>query len=280
MTSRKSKDCKLLDNEIALTDIVEEAIIELKNEISSTIKSDSSAQFKEALKDYNVVFETYFKDLHDKIKNQYRYFYDAYHNKLSFKTSIKSTKELTELTDGILEGFEEGINLCIEELKEIISGNTLEYSDDLLERIEPLLNDIFKEINFTIPNTITNIDTNIDNLKLTCDKELIREKDSFKDQILEYIKLGFSNTITNFMKGAGKSYLDGIFLDDYDVNIVPKIDYIHSQVKEIDEYLYLIIEGLHDVDSYLTDSVKEVYYQLMNYINDGITEVDIRAKLL
>ena len=280
MTSRKTKDCKLLDNEITLTDIVEEAIIELKNEISSTIKSDSSTQFKEALKEYNVVFETYFKDLHDKIKNQYRYFYDAYHNKLSFKTSIKSTKELKELTEGILEGFEEGINLCIEELKEIINENTLEYSDDVLERIEPLLNDIFKDINFKIPNTIQNIDLNIDLLKTACDKELIREKDSFKDQILEYIKLGFSNTVTNFMKGAGKSYLDGIFLDDYDVNIVPKIDYIHSQVKEIDEYLYLIIEGLHDVDSYLTDSVKEVYYQLMNYINDGITEVEIRAKLL
>ena len=56
--------------------------------------------------------------------------------------------------------------------------------------------------------------------------------------------------------------------------------YILSQCKEIDEYLYLIIKNLFDVDSYLTDSVEEVYNQLMNYINDGITQDKVSVKIL
>ena len=273
------KNCKLLDNEIALTDIVEEAIIELKNDISSNIKNDLLIQFKEALNDYNVVFYKYFNDFHDKIKEQYRYFFNSYHNTMSSYSNLNSTDKLTQLTEGILEGFEDGINLCSNELKLIFENNTLNISNNIDNTTEHLLNNIFKDISFKIPNTDKNIDVVINNLKLTCDKELIREKDSFKNDILEYIKLGFNNTITNFMKGTGKLYLDGIFLDDYDVNIKPKFDYIQIQCKIIDDYLYYIIEGLYDVDSYLTNSVKEVYYQLMNYINDGITLNEINAKL-
>ena len=276
-----SKDCRLLDNEILLTDIIEEAIIELKNYISSNIKNNSLTQFEDALMDYNIVFDQYFKDFHDKIKEQYRYFYNNYHIIMSSHSNLSSTVKLTEITTGILEGFEEGIVECVEQLEIIFKNETLgnENFDDLEYVINSILNNIYYSVSFKIPNTYENINLSINNLKLTCDNELIREKDKFKDEILDYIKLGFSNTISNFMKGTGKSFLDGIILDDYDVNIVPKLDYIHSQCKEIDEYLFLIIDGLFDVDSYLTNSVKEVYYQIMNYINDGITEVEIKTKL-
>ena len=275
------KDCRLLDNEIFLTDIIEEAIIELKNQISSNIKNNSVTQFQDSLNDYNIVFDQYFKDFHDKIKEQYRYFYNNYHIIMSSHSNLSSTKKLTEITPGILEGFKNGINLCVEELGIIFKNETLgnKNNDEIENEIDSILKNIYYNVSFKIPNTYDNINESINNLKLTCDKELIREKDIFKDEILEYIKVGFNNTILNFMKGTGKSYLDGVFLDDYDVNIEPKLDYIYSQCKEIDEYLYLIIEGLYDVDSYLTNSVKEVYYQLMNYINDGITDVEIKTKL-
>ena len=277
MSSRSSSNCNLLDYEIALTDIVEEAIIELKNNISSTIKSGLK---KEHLKDYNSNFDVYFNDLHDKIKYQYRFIFDSYRNTLADLSNITSTNKITNLTKEIIKGFEGGIDVCLKKLENILSAETLSNSANDNDKIDSLLNDIFNNIDFKIPNTIQNIDTNIDNLKLTCDKELIREKDSFKDQILEYIKLGFNNTITNFMKGTGKSYLDGIFLDDYDVNIIPKLDYIHSQCKEIDEYLRLSLIGLINVESYLSDSVDEVYEQLKTYINDGITLDEIDAKLI
>jgi hypothetical protein len=285
MTGKPFKTCILLDNEITLTDIVEEAIIELKNDISSNIKKNLTSQFKTALKDFSVEFEPYFKDLHEKIRNQYRYFYDVYHNEMAKNSTIASKNRITKLTDAklFMKGLNDGIKYCLEKLENILKANSIcnpINNKDKEEEVTNLLNDIFGKISLKIPNSLLNININIDKLVSTCETEFKREKDSFKDQILEYIKLGFSNTITNFMKGAGKSYLDGIFLDDYDVNIVPKIDYIHSQVKEIDEYLYLIIEGLFDFDSYLTDSVKEVYYQLMNFINDGITTTEIDAKIL
>ena len=269
-------NCKLLDYEIVLTDIVEEAIIELKNNISTTIKTDLT---KNALNDYNLQFNAYFKDLHDKINYHYRNLFDNYYNELTKKSNVTSTNKKEKLTDDIKNGFKEGIDLCKEELKEILNSETLSKSVDDDDKINSLLNDIFSNINLTIPNTNENINHNINDLNTICEKELKRENGIFKDEILEYIKLGFNETILNFMKGTGKSYLDGIFLDDYDVNIEPKLDYIYSQCKEIDEYLYLIIEGLYDVDSYLTNSVKEVYYQLMNYINDGITDVEIKTKL-
>ena len=78
MSARISKNYKLLDYEISLTDIVEEAIIELKNDIFSTIKPILSKQIKVDLKYYNIEFKKYFKDLYDKIKYQYRNFYDSY----------------------------------------------------------------------------------------------------------------------------------------------------------------------------------------------------------
>ena len=285
MTGKPFKTCILLDNEITLTDIVEEAIIELKNDISSNIKKNLTSQFKAALKDFSVEFEPYFKVLHDNIQYQYRYFYDVYYNEMAKNSTIASKNRITTLTDAklFMKGLKDGIKFCLEELENILKPNSICNPINNKEKekeVTNLLNDIFGKISLKIPNSLLNININIDKLVSTCETEFKREKDSFKDQILEYIILGFSNTITNFMKGAGKSYLDGIFLDDYDVNIVPKIDYIHSQVKEIDEYLYLIIEGLFDFDSYLTDSVKEVYYQLMNFINDGITTTEIDAKIL
>ena len=273
----KKKNCKLLDYEIVLTDIVEEAIIELKNNISTTIKTDLT---KNALNDYNLQFNAYFKDLHDKINYHYRNLFDNYYNELTKKSNVTSTNKKEKLTDDIKNGFKEGIDLCKEELKEILNSETLSKSVDDDDKINSLLNDIFSNINLTIPNTNENINHNINDLNTICEKELKRENGIFKDEILEYIKLGFNETILNFMKGTGKSYLDGIFLDDYDVNIIPKLDYIHNQCKEIDEYLKLVIEGLFDVDSYLTDSVDEVYEQLKTYINDGITLNEINAKLI
>ena len=278
--SKNSQNCYLLDNYITLTEIADQAITELKNNLSTTIEINLSSKLKEALENYNAQFNLSFKNLHNNIKNQYRHLYDNYHNMMSEQSSYVSTNEINNLTDGIKNGFENGIKLCLQELEKLLEVKTFNelYNDD--SNIETLLNNIFYNINLVIPNTIKNIDTNIDNLKLICDKEFIREKDSFKDEILENIKKGFNYTIINFMNGSGKSYLNEIFLNDYEFKIASKLDYIKKQTLEIDEYLKLIIKSLFDVDSYLTDSVDEVYNQLINYIKDGINLDEINAKLI
>ena len=40
---------------------------------------------------------------------------------------------------------------------------------------------------------------NIMNLKITCEQELKREEDSFKDKILDFIVIGFNNSVKAFI---------------------------------------------------------------------------------
>lgn len=92
------------------------------------------------------------------------------------------------------------------------------------------MNNVFKNINFNISNIKNNIYEIIDNLKLTCDKELIREKNFFEDKILEYI---FNSSIINFMKGNGKSYLDDKFFNDYELKIISKLIIFIANLKKL-----------------------------------------------
>ena len=155
-------------------------------------------------------------------------------------------------------------------MTKLLNPNTLTELVDYNEKIECLLNNIFDKISFEIPNSIENIDINIKNLNLMCDIELLNEKNSFKNKILEYIQLNFNNSIKNFIQKTGKLYLDEIFIKDYDEEITFKLEYIQNQFKILDEYLLLLIDELKEIDSYLIDSIEEFYYQLINFINDEI----------
>jgi hypothetical protein len=280
MTAKPAKNCILLDNTITLIDIIEEAIDELKDKIASNTKENLTSGFTESLTEYKSNFDAYFEEFEYRLYLQYRNNYDNIFKLLTQNSSPSSSNKITDLTNETKNGFDKGINYCLGEFENLIEANSLTKSVEDNEKIESILNNIFSRMTFKIPNMKEKIDPNVEALKLTCDNELTREKDLFKDEILEYIKLGFNYTIKNFMNGSGKSYLDQIFLNDYDINIVPKLDYIKAQSEEIDYYMYLVVEGLNDISSYFTNSVSEVYYQLMNYINDGITLSEINAKLI
>ena len=259
-----TKKCLLLNNEIVLTQVINDAIIELKNNISFILKNVLSSQIETSLNNYKNLFDLYFKDLHDKIKNQYKYLFDIYYNKMSQKSSI-SINKISKLTNGILNGFENGINLCLMEIENLFENNNItKYNDDDEEKITK---EILTKISFRIPNILENINININNLNLICDYELKREKDSFKKEILENIKMDFNNTVINFLTGSGKFYLDRIF-SEYEFNITHKLNYIFTECKEIDEYLLDIIQNLENIDSYIIDSVNNIYDQLINYISN------------
>ena len=261
-----TKNCLLLNNEILLNQVINDAITELKNDISFILKNDLSSQIEISLNNYKNLFDLYFKDLHDKIKNQYKYLFDTYYNKMSQRSSI-SINKISKLTNGILNGFENGINLCLIELENLFENNNITKYNDDEEKIKFFLKEILTKISFRIPNLLENINININNLNLICDYELKREKDSFKKEILEYIKMDFNNTVINFLTGSGKFYLDRIF-SEYEFNITHKLNYIFTQCKEIDDYLLYIIQNLENIDSYIIDSVKDIYDQLINYINN------------
>ena len=240
MTVRTSKNCKLLENEISLLEIVNQSIIEIKNDFSSNIKIDLFKEFNSSLNKYKKDFDNYFKNFENKIENQFRSFFKNYHNQMAIMSNVKSSNKITSFTDGIIKGFENGINLCLENFENLFELNIL-FKDD--KKIDFFLEEIFNKFSFKIPNSLENLDRIIDdNLKSTCENELIREKNLFQNNFFDYLKSGLNNTIVNFMKGSGKSYLNEIFLNDYDFNIVSKINYIKEEIKEIDEYLNLIIE--------------------------------------
>ena len=282
VTSLVDKNCILLDYTITLESIVLEAIIELKNEISSKIKTNLTLQYQLPLNEFKNVINEYFDKFNNDFRGNYRYFFNGYINELSKSTEIiKSTSnEITSITALIKEGFENGLNVGLNGIEKLINQNNFSKSINNKTAINNILNKLFSNIALTYPNVDLNLNNNINNLKVTCVQELKREKDLFKDEILEYIIKGFNKTVKSFINGIGKSYLENIYSNDYNNKIVSKLDYILNQCIEIDEYLYLVIDGIYDSDSYLTNSVKEVYFQLMNYINDGISQDKVSAKIL
>ena len=282
-SSKTTKNCILLDNSRTLIEILDEAKEELKVELENDYNSGVQKLLDGLLKSFrDEIIKEYFEFFNHNFESKYRKNFDTLRNHLLKNTSINPNKKRIEsIPKNTTLGYKEGLDFAVSELKNIVNlDNMIGYKkneSDVKEYLKSLLN----KLTFKLENNIlNNLDKNIDDLKLVCDIELISEKDSFKESLLDYIEDGFNLTVKNFINGPGVSYLDGLFTDDYKNNIVPKLNYILSQCKEIDEYLFLIIDGLFDVDSYFTDSVKEVYYQLMNYINDGITHDKVSAKIL
>ena len=278
-SARTAKNCILLDNQRTLLEILEEAKEEIQNDDGSNIGVESL--FSGLLKSFrDEIIDEYFDYFNNNFKSKYRYYFDVIRNHLLSKTDVISNKKaVNSIPDKTNLGFKEGLHLAISELQNLVNlEEMVKYKNtDIDKFLQFLLNKFSFKMNDDIKNKL---DLSIDLLKTTCDKEFTKEKDLFKEGLLEYIEVGFNLTVKTFINGPGVSYLDGKFTDDYKNKIVPKLNYILSQCKEIDDYLHLIIDILYDCDSYLSDSVGEVYYQLMNYINDGISQDKVSAKIL
>ena len=227
----------LLDYNIPLESIVFEAITELKNDISSKIKNNLTLQYELPLNEYKNVINTYFNKFNNDFRANYRFYFNSYINELLKNTQItkSSSYEVTSLTPLIKNGFENGLNFGLTEIENLINQNTFSKMINNKDKINTILNKLFMNITLTIPNIEMNLKNNINNLKVTCDQELKREKDLFKDNVLDYLIKSFNTTVKAFINGTGKSYLENIYLNDYENEIVSKLDYILSQCKEIDE---------------------------------------------
>ena len=280
MFSGSAKNCILLDNQRTLVDILDEAKEEIKNDDGSNVGIESL--FDGLLKSFrDEIIDEYFDYFNNNFESKYRMYFDIIRNYLLNNTDVISNKKAVNSIPEITNlGFKEGLQLAITELKNLVDLEKMvkfKNSTDVEKFLQSLLNKFSFKMNDDIKNKL---ELSIDLLKTTCDKEFTKEKDLFKEGLLEYIEVGFNLTVKTFINGPGVSYLDGKFTDDYKNKIVPKLNYILSQCKEIDDYLHLIIDILYDCDSYLSDSVGEVYYQLMNYINDGISQDKVSAKIL
>ncbi len=281
-SARTAKNCILLDNQRTLLDILEEAKEEIQNDDGSNIGVESL--FSGLLKSFrDEIIDEYFDYFNNNFKSKYRYYFDIIRNHLLLKTSVISNKKaVNSIPDNTTLGFKEGLQKALSELKNLVNLEEMVNYKKNEKQIDEFLQFLLNKFSFKMNDDIKNkLDLSIDLLKATCDKELIKEKDSFKEGLLDYFEVGFNLTVKTFINGPGISYLNGKFTDDYINKIVPKLNYILSQCKEINDYLYLILDKiLFDVDDYITDSVGEVFYQLMNYINDGISQDKVSAKIL
>ena len=281
-SGRTTKNCILLNNNRTLFEILNEAEEEIKKELDENYLYNIQILLDGILKGFrDEIIKKYFNMFNLQFNETYRFYFDSIRNSLQNLSNVESTNEIKNIPKKTINAYEDALNLTLRELKNIINLDDMINYNKNKSDIEYLLQNLFNKFTFKVENNIElSLDENINRLKETCDNELIREEDSFKESLLDYIEDGFNLTVKNFINGPGFSYLDGIFTDDYNNTIVPKLDYILNQCKEIDNYLRLIIDYLFDIDTFLSDSVGEVYYQLMNYINNEITQDKVSAKIL
>ncbi len=281
MTVRAAKNCKLLENEISLIEIVNEAINEIKKDFSSNIKIDLFKQFNFSFNKYKEIFNSVFNFFENRIKNQYRHFFNNYNLEMTKKSDLKSSNKITNLTQGIKNGFENGFNFCLENLEKIFEFNILLDSLNDDKKIDFYLDESFNKYSFKI-KSYEIFDKIIDeDLKSSCENELLREKNSFQNNFFDYLKTGFNNTIVNFFKGSGKSYLNEIFLNDYEFNINSKLILIQNQIKKIDKNLNLFLNNFNEIDFYLNNSILNIYNNLKEKILYEINDYNkINNKIL
>ena len=213
---------------LTLNDILSDAISELKNEISYKIKNNLEFRYQDPLQEFKNVINKYFEKFNFDFKENYRFFFDSYRVILLDRTEqiqSDSIEVITSLTPLIKEGFENGLKDSLYEIGNLINENNFSIKFNNETTINNILNKLFMNIALTIPNIESNLNPNINNLKDSCNQELKREKDIFKDNVTDTIIKGFNNTVETFIKVKGKSYLENLFLDDYENKIRTKLDY-------------------------------------------------------
>ena len=146
--------CILLDYNITLLTILEEAIIELKNEISSNIKSNFTSQYQIPINQFKDVINVYFDKFNNDFRSNYLFYFNSFRNVLlqSTEQTKSTTYEVTSLTTLIKEGFENGLNYGLKEIENLINQNNFSKRINNKDKINEILNKIFSNIGLTIPN--------------------------------------------------------------------------------------------------------------------------------
>ena len=281
MTAQTPNNCFLLNNNISYTSIVNSVINDIKNDFNKDQKETLLKKLEDPLKKYKELYIAYFDKFNVDFKNQYRFFFDSYRHFLTNNTSpTQNENEIKNLTETIKEGFEKGLNLCLEKFGDILNTETFTESIDTNNNITKIIVNVFHDIQLKSPNLNYQIEDDITQLKNICENELINEKKEFNNQIFNYIQNGFNESVKRFLNGNGKNYLDKIFEKNYDILTDLKLDFIQKKSLDLKDYLNYIINESNNKDYYYLSSTDDVYYQLMNYLNDGINQNKINEIII
>ena len=276
MTAQTPNNCILLNNIISYTSIVNSTINEEINKFNDEKKENFIKKLEDPFNEYKQLFNTYFKKFNKDFEYQYRFFFDTYRNVLTkYSSSSKNSNEIKDLTNIIREGFEEGLNLSLNKFGSILNTESFSKAIDTNMNITKILVNVFHDITPNMTNVNENIKNDINNLKNKCDEIYINEKDQFNNEIFNYIQIGFNESVKRFLNGNGKSYLDNIFNNNYEFLIAQKLDFVEKKNFEINNYLKYIINQSSSKNFYFKNSIDDVYYKIMNDLNEGINQKKI-----
>ncbi len=103
-------------------------------------------------------------------------------------------------------------------------------------------------------------------------------KEQFNNEIFNYIQISFNESVKRFLNGNGKSYLDNIINNNYEFLIVQKLDFVEKKSFEIKDYLKNIINQSSSKNFFFKNSIDDVYYKIMNDLNEGINQKKNKRK--
>ena len=274
------KNCILIENNFTIENIINNAMNEIINDYSLEIKKNIENNKENLINNYLKIITKYFNEFNNNFINNYKIYFDSYLNLLiNNSENNNNNNEISSMTNLIKKGFENGLKLTLNELNKIINSNSLTNCLNNEKIINKIINENFYNINFNNNNNI-DINNNINSLKNYCDIELNNEKILIKKNIKKIYENSFNSSLTLFFNKIGKIYLNNSFINDYENNIISKLDFIDLIISENNDFLKEIISLFFDISSYETDNISNIFLEILNYIKNKISKNNIENYII
>ena len=256
-----------LNSTFTLLDIIKGSLEDISKKIKDEIKEEIENIYNEYLDKLIEIVKTNLDRRYDVIlehlNSQYDSTYNVYSNKSQASSYVINALDRESLVPGLKLNFENFINKA----KEIYNQITIETSLNELQDVE-LENFIMLTGEVGVIGDIK--DTFSDFIKkaeLRFTQEVLR----FKANIEVYFVKGFNQTINNFLKNAGKDYLDAIIQSDNMTNVLSKFTNMMIYVNDTYEYMNALLDDVYlkQISKLISKRVEEIY----GFVRDEIKEV-------
>ena len=259
------KTCVLLNFSLSVEDIALTRLDTLKERYKSDIKdyiNDVLYYYKET--EIKSKCERFIKELN----KSYDYYYQNYYIFLTSNDvhDYNSENYTNNLTENIYKGFKNGINQVKEDIKLIYNNEGVnEIFEEKYKNI-----DLFSHLEEDYSELDTKLTSTTNDLTYICDSNYLLQEENFKKEIYEILEKIFNSSINTFTKGLGKSYLDSIYVADYDI-IKSKLSILENNIILQDKYINDINDkGFNNISDNLYEILSESYENLNDNLDKNI----------
>ena len=259
------KTCVLLNFSLSVEDIALTRLDTLKERYKSDIKdyiNDVLYYYKE--NEIKSKCERFIKELN----KSYDYYYQSYYIFLTSNDVHDYTSEnyTNNLTENIYKGFKNGINQVKQDIKLIYNNEGI--NEIFEEKYKNM--DLFSHLKEDYSELDTKLTSTTNDLTYICDSNYLLQEENFKKEIYEILEKIFNSSINTFTKGLGKSYLDSIYVADYDI-IKSKLSILENNIILQDKYINDINDkGFNNISNNLYEILSESYENLNDNLEKNI----------